>query len=1174
MSSFADSFWEDPLDDELSQLWKGAPIIRPKAHLHARFTHVNAFASPAPTESDSSANDSPKRGKARGVGDQLKPPAPEPVPSPPTPTSGRLQVLLPVSTLLTPRSQYEPFEPDCPLLSERSALELLRGAGAQDGNGDIVLEDFAVYCDAAHSPLEMRSLHQLYTKIGHHSYFFDGVLRSGHTRAFVRRVPIHSLPIGNHCSVSEHSIGSEIWIQSAFNSKTDLYYRLGRPALEYARFYKPFLWVADLAKHFVDFLAVMQERKQRVTIQHFRTDFASWLRETHGSAPVFVAWKAQHPSQDFCTSIVANASFLHKEAVGVLGEQYTHYHRIWRDIWTSHRPHPSVEVAPTVVTPYIFDCFRRLPFGQQLAPLALSQKTHGLRREVIQQHRHRFPKSRSTHQTTVPGARMIAVGDTISTPRDTETTGTLWQREVAASFDDVDRWLALVLKITHDARGKRVFDVIWYYRPVDTLCGLMKYPWDNELFLSNHCSCEERSKITEDEVIAVHNVHFGGNHNTDAEFFCRQTYLSEDRSWVSLEESHLFCKHVRPLAPRYHPGDTLLVRVELDSDLSEPCELVSSFGTGRETIWQLRRLLRRRDADPTARHTRPNELVYTQEMIRVATTQLQGPCTVRFFPATDKIPTPYDRDGVGNFFYFTHHRVWQAGRSYVYLPLEACPESLRQGFNPKDDSAKLRGLDLFCGGGNFGRGLEDGGAIEMKWANDYDSTALQTYVANIPDPESFGAYLGSIDDLQRLAIQGQWSKKVPRVGDVDFISGGSPCPGFSNLTNDKTTIKQRKNQSLVAAFASFVDLYRPKYALLENVAGIVQGKANRDQDVFSQLICAMVGLGYQTSFFYLDASSCGSSQRRTRVFLAVAAPGYKLPRKPPQTHSTPPYTTKSALGKLPNGQAMAERELASVTPFRFVNAAEATADLPPLYDAKPDICVPFPDHRVAVGMTKLVRSRLAQIPMRPYGINFATAWYGVDRNAPGSGVMTAAERALFSYGKSFNTSRISNAYGRQDPRRLLETVVTSPHPEDAKSGRHLHWSEPRVMSLMEARRAQGFRDHEVILGLPRQQWRIVGNSVAREVALSLGAVFQAAWTESQELHRRDDRIHDNNDDDDDDDLCEEEPEGITMSEAESTPHVVSHSGTKRSIIVEIRSTKKLKVSAGIDSVVSTSTTPG
>lgn len=200
--------------------------------------------------------------------------------------------------------------------------------------------------------------------------------------------------------------------------------------------------------------------------------------------------------------------------------------------------------------------------------------------------------------------------------------------------------------------------------------------------------------------------------------------------------------------------------------------------------------------------------------------RIQERCFVRLFKAGESIPTPYDRDGVGGFLYITHKEVLD-GESRRILPLDAFPESLHQGHDPGEELTKLRGLDLFCGGGNFGRGLEDKGAIEMKWANDWDARAIHMYMANAASPEDVRPFLGSIDHLQRLAITGRFSKNVPRIGDVDFILGGSPCLGFFNLTNDQTTVHQR-NQSLVASFASFIDLYRPQYGLLENVPGIVQ----------------------------------------------------------------------------------------------------------------------------------------------------------------------------------------------------------------------------------------------------------------------------------------------------------------------------------------------------------------
>ena len=115
------------------------------------------------------------------------------------------------------------------------------------------------------------------------------------------------------------------------------------------------------------------------------------------------------------------------------------------------------------------------------------------------------------------------------------------------------------------------------------------------------------------------------------------------------------------------------------------------------------------------------------------------------------------------------------------------------------------------GGGNFGRGLEEGLAVEMRWANDISQKAMHTYMANANT--ACEPLLGSVDDLLRAIIEGSASPTIPTPGDVDFVSGGSPCPGFSLLTVDKNSPEQRKNQSLVASFASFIDALRPKFGV-------------------------------------------------------------------------------------------------------------------------------------------------------------------------------------------------------------------------------------------------------------------------------------------------------------------------------------------------------------------------
>lgn len=87
----------------------------------------------------------------------------------------------------------------------------------------------------------------------------------------------------------------------------------------------------------------------------------------------------------------------------------------------------------------------------------------------------------------------------------------------------------------------------------------------------------------------------------------------------------------------------------------------------------------------------------------------------------------------------------------------------------------------------------------------------------------------------------------------------------------------------------------------------------------------------------------------------------------------------------------------------------------------------------------------------------------------------------------------ARSWGRIDPGALLPTITTSITPACGFQGRWLHWEEHRLLTVMEARRAQGFPDHEVLIGGPAKQWKIIGNSVARTVALALGMSMRSAW---------------------------------------------------------------------------------
>ncbi|KAI0968484.1 S-adenosyl-L-methionine-dependent methyltransferase [Xylaria arbuscula] len=937
--------------------------------------------------------------------------------------------------------------------------------------------------------------------------YFDGILQHGDKKFYVRNVPFEKLPVGNY-GKSNHTVGDDIWILSKFNENLgrEIYYKLRSPALEYRRFYLPFLWVADLAKHVVDYCEHRRGQSRHVVLDDFKRRFSSWAMGVHKSSAVFAKWHAVNRTRDFRAAIVANIDYIFEQANG-LDREISSWHHIWREVRSldHYQPNLGVRGAPkdssrTIVTPYVYNLFSHMVFGELLKPKDPCISVKKRKTEFLRQSQS-MPTQASVSRSTIRSFRdqlglieSIELGDVISTlPDDDTTTNTRWKRETSKHHDQDYHWFGLVQKIHIKPYGKRSFDVLWLYQPIDTSCSVMKYPWANELFLSDNCTCHPHiTKVQGHEVLSTHEVEWFGGPSTSAEFFVRQTYVASDNRWISLRKEHLICgtESVYSQEPnpssQYRVGDTVLVETK---KMHLETFIIEGFLQEKLPFARMRRLWRRKDVDKAARSAPPNELVYSQHFLEVSTKKIDRRCIVRVFSVDELVPPPYNRNGTGDAFFITHHEAEVDG-VIEYHPLGSSqPDLFRQGFNPIHNNHKapiLRGLDLFCGGGNFGRGIEEGDAVEMQWCNDLWNGAIHTYMANV-DPGRCTPFLGSVDALLDHALDGD--QRVPTPGDVQFISAGSPCPGFSSLTPDRTTSHQRKNQSLVASFASFVDLYRPLYGILENVSAMVNNKKLRDSCVFSQLVCALVGLGYQVQIQFLDAWSFGSAQTRSRIFLIFTAPGFQVPKAPRASHSHPPNTPLLRVGEMSCGRPFDSREL-TPTPFKFVSMRDAVGDLPDIQDAKADYCVGYPDHRLSIGYTPTMRKQIQSIPTHPYGMNFIKAWRGAPGLPP---VMTATERLLFPADGKERAGPNSKGWGKLHPNSLIGTIPTKCLPTDARIGRVSHWEQNRPITVLEARRAQGFLDHEPIVGTRADQYKIIGNSVSRHVALVLGLAIREAW---------------------------------------------------------------------------------
>ncbi len=923
---------------------------------------------------------------------------------------------------------------------------------------------------------ELVSLHEINERSVQY-FFFDGVICFDGKKEYVERVPFNLLSIGGYEDIGRPSVGSDIWIQSIAGSRLDCWYRLRSPAFEYKRYHKPFLWLADFAKYIIDFL----HTHQQISLDDFQQVFYHWLRDTYPSNAYIQCWLKEYGDTDFRRMIANQANYLYCQAMQV-NENYGK-NPLWTEVLpgnlcaipihvekrcltemlirTNHDEEAEIAVTrKTTVTPYVSECFQHLPW----AKLLYCQSPNISSQSISYRH---LPKPLLTAGNEIEPEH-VQVGDVVAVPSDSESS---WRNQGTEYF-------AYVQSVTSLQKGKRL-GLLWLYRPADTVCMMMAYPFEHELFLSNHCNCGDRPIYSIEVKRKPHVAFFGHPETSGFEFFCRQQYIEADATWNTLQEKHFLCPCKIPVQEhRYTRGETVLVKLPSGSCL-EPVVIAESD----RDLLKVRRLFRKR-RDYGYIHADQNELVLTNRYDTVPWKAIERRCQVLFIIQDQQekrqIPTPYNRQGTADFYYIISQ---ETSESSLHLqPLtRPWPPFLRQGWDPRDTGTQLpplRGLDIFCGGGNLGRGLEDCGAVDFEWVVDNDTEAIHTYKANSPRKKR-KLFLGSVNHYLSEAMAGRGRGLIAQIGEVEVISAGSPCQGFSLINSSKGNLKGLLNESMVASVVSFVDFYCPKYFLLENVKGMAIG--GETKNILAQVICALVGMGYQVRTFALDAWNHGSPQSRTRIFISAAAPGLTPLPEPPHTHSHPKDIYAGSLGKIANGLPIAARHV-EPTPFAYTTAMEATKDLPST-DAR-TLCIPFPDHRISRGMPVASRVLISCIPRFPAGSSFITAYM--------DGYMPQFQVQAFPWENKIRSGKGSRSWSRVQGNRLMPTVMTQPRPDDGVVGNCLHWDEHRLLTIMEVRRAQGFPDYEVLIGTPGAQWKIIGNSVARPVAFALGMSLRKA----------------------------------------------------------------------------------
>ncbi len=320
-----------------------------------------------------------------------------------------------------------------------------------------------------------------------------------------------------------------------------------------------------------------------------------------------------------------------------------------------------------------------------------------------------------------------------------------------------------------------------------------------------------------------------------------------------------------------------------------------------------------------------------------------------------------------------------------------------------------------------------------------------------------------------------------KKGDIDIIIGGPPCQGFSTMgrikmaslvksgqrdgNSDARFINDKRNH-LYKSFIKFVDEFKPKAIVMENVLGMVSYK---NGSVVEQIIEDFKKIGYpNVDSRVLNALDYGVPQSRKRIFF-VATRTNKPITWPKETHFSK------------NGM---DRTLISPK-FKYQTTVwDAIGDLPVLK-------LPEKNSKTAYSERKYKSAPLCEYQEWLRGNaktveNNVTRWHRekdieVFKNMRPGGKwidLSDADRKKIGYSDDSFVDK-----WKRLPINSHSWTVTSHLHKDGYM--YIHPKQNRTISVREAARLQSFPDSFVFYGSRSAQFIQIGNAVPPLLSMAI-----------------------------------------------------------------------------------------
>ena len=354
---------------------------------------------------------------------------------------------------------------------------------------------------------------------------------------------------------------------------------------------------------------------------------------------------------------------------------------------------------------------------------------------------------------------------------------------------------------------------------------------------------------------------------------------------------------------------------------------------------------------------------------------------------------------------------------------------------------KFTAVELFAGAGGLSIGLERAG-IHVVIANEIMPDFAATLAANHHDTNVIN------DDIHKIDFRAELKKLG--LKNVDVLSGGPPCQGFSTIGSKN---RQDPRNSLFYEYLRAVAETNPKYTIFENVSGF---KRMYGGFAYETLVRELGELGYDTKCQILNAADYGAPQIRYRTIVLGWKRGLVPLEFPKPTNGKkeglkPYLTLMEAIGDLPQiGAGQSSDKYAT----------------PPQNDYQ---------KRMRGAQKELLEHNAA---------NYGAKMQEILRIIPEGGSISDLPMRLRP------KSAYGNTYARLLPNEPSPTITRN--FGTPSSSRCVHPYQPRALSTREGARLQGFPDDYKFIGGKQSKNLQIGNAVPPILGEVIASVIVSA----------------------------------------------------------------------------------